>query len=579
MLERAGFKQEEAERIVQEAAILNQDLKQADNSARQIISKKNETAANRSSLLRNITKQKETNIFRAVNIYLNNNLGEGGKNKLQSFIEKDIKPQIQKVSDENAYFIAAGWNEGGKVFGAGLIIGDYEADNFYRVTVTITSPGGSRTESIQSSWGQLSVTDIAELPIRIQDGVYQIKASFERRIDKNVTGIVSGTDSKYLGTSTADALVAPAVNIESISPATSTLGPGESVTITVSVSTTNDVPPGSKVKVELFETSVPQFNYTVNPGRTKEFTVIEPGTAVSVEFLINITSTTSQGSGTSVTNKSRVQSVIPPQGSPSVTAGTNTPTVTIQYFKPPPRGGGGTGCLTSSFSKKSENSIKIPIENNLCSGCNPDPWDLQECSSIGGNYDWVSCQCGASPIVIDIFGDDFKLTDLNHGIRFDINGDGNLEYIAWTASNTDDAWLALDRNGNGTIDSGKELFGNNTAQGDPPTGEKRNGFLALAVYDKTQNGGNNDGVIDSGDTVFANLRLWQDANHNGVSEASELKTLSELGLAKLEFDYKESKRTDEFGNRFRYRAKVKDAQGNQVGRWAWDVYLLSKPGN
>lgn len=333
LLERAGFKQEEAERIVQEAANLNQDLKQADNSARQIISKKNQTAANRNSLLKNITKLKETHIFRAVNIYLNNNLGEGGKNKLQSFIEKDIKPQIQKVSDENAYFIAAGWNEGGKVFGVGSIIGDYEAGNFYRVTVTITSPGSSRTESIQSSWGHSSVTDIAELPIRIQDGVYQIKASFERRIDKNVTGIVLGADSKYLGTSTADALVAPAVNIEGISPATSTLGPGESVTITASVSVTNDVPVGSKVKVELFGTSIPEFTYTVNPGRVKEFTVAEPGTPVAVEFLITITSTTSQGSGTSATNKARVQSVTPPQGSPSVTAGTNTPTVTINLFQ------------------------------------------------------------------------------------------------------------------------------------------------------------------------------------------------------------------------------------------------------
>lgn len=120
------------------------------------------------------------------------------------------------------------------------------------------------------------------------------------------------------------------------------------------------------------------------------------------------------------------------------------------------------------------------------------------------------------------------------------------------------------------------MFGNSTAQGEPSRGEKRNGFLALAEFDKSANGGNTDKVIDSNDGVFANLRLWQDINHNGVSEANELKTLSESGLMKLELDYKESKRTDEFGNRFRYRAKVKDAQDNQVGRWAWDVYLLSK---
>ena len=71
--------------------------------------------------------------------------------------------------------------------------------------------------------------------------------------------------------------------------------------------------------------------------------------------------------------------------------------------------------------------------------------------------------------------------------------------------------------------------------------------------------------------------LWQDRNHNGISELAELHTLSELGLATLELRYKESKRTDEYGNEFRYRAKVKDVQGTQTKRWAWDVFLLSSP--
>jgi hypothetical protein len=65
-------------------------------------------------------------------------------------------------------------------------------------------------------------------------------------------------------------------------------------------------------------------------------------------------------------------------------------------------------------------------------------------------------------------------------------------------------------------------------------------------------------------------------NHNGVSEAEELHTLPESGLKSVAPDYKESKRTDEYGNRFRYRAKVWDAQGAQLGRWAWDVFLISR---
>jgi len=175
--------------------------------------------------------------------------------------------------------------------------------------------------------------------------------------------------------------------------------------------------------------------------------------------------------------------------------------------------------------------------------------------------------------VLDVLGNGIGLTNAANGVQFDLNGDGITTQISWTSPNSDDAWLVLDRNGNRRIDNGMELFGNFTSQ---PQSSHQNGFLALREFDQSANGGNGDGVIDKDDAVFPSLRLWQDSNHNGRSEIRELHTLRELGLKLIDLNFKPSKRTDQHGNQFRYRSKVKDTRGAQLGRWAWDVFLVSQ---
>ena len=284
----------------------------------------------------------------------------------------------------------------------------------------------------------------------------------------------------------------------------------------------------------------------------------------------------------------------------------NCPTSSSQHGRPgnklPSFGNGDRGPRGSAGTVTGSKGFYFPVQSpppERCEILRPEqskdkkfaddaqtrPQEPQDCGNTG-EWNPETCKCDlvlpdpnttGSPILIDVSGNGFNLTNGANGVLFDLNSDSAKEQLSWTALDSDDAWLALDRNGNGTIDDGKELFGNFTSQPEPPAGEERQGFLALAEYDKSSKGGNGDGLITANDSVFQNLRLWQDGNHNGISETNELKTLGELGLATLELNYKQSKRTDEHGNKFKYRAKVKDTRGAQVGRWAWDVFLVKQP--
>jgi hypothetical protein len=177
-------------------------------------------------------------------------------------------------------------------------------------------------------------------------------------------------------------------------------------------------------------------------------------------------------------------------------------------------------------------------------------------------------------VIVDVVGNGFALTNRTDGVMFDLDRNGVREQLPWTAAGSDDAWLVLDRDSNGWIDDGSELFGNFSPQ---PRSAAQNGFLALAVFDRPENGGNANGWIDNGDTIFSELRLWQDVNHDGVSHPDELHALRRAGVRRISLEYRESRRVDQWGNWFRYRAKVIDGRGRDIGQWAYDVYLSGRP--
>ncbi|EAR20406.1 calcium-binding protein [Nitrococcus mobilis] len=145
------------------------------------------------------------------------------------------------------------------------------------------------------------------------------------------------------------------------------------------------------------------------------------------------------------------------------------------------------------------------------------------------------------PLAVDLDGDGIETVGTNGlaGAVFDQNADGVATASGWI--DTDDGLLVMDRNGNGAIDDGRELFGEATRSGD---GTAADGFAALADLDS-----NTDGRIDAADADFAKLRIWQEANGDGVSQAGELHTLEEMGISALNLAHSQTDQSLTGGNR------------------------------
>jgi len=210
----------------------------------------------------------------------------------------------------------------------------------------------------------------------------------------------------------------------------------------------------------------------------------------------------------------------------------------------------------------------------------------EECQDGGGQWDPDMEVCedydpgaGGSPIIINISKNSkYKLTSAADGVFFDLDGDGVPERIGWTEAGSEVAFLAIDRNGDGKITSGKELFGNFTLPGAP------NGFVALQRLAMESNGGVLRGSVSSDDPIYSRLLLWTDTNHDGVSESSELRAVGDV-ISDIGLGYQEMRRIDGNGNEFRFRGwvHIRTAQGrNKVEskdqnkertRSIWDVFF------
>lgn len=144
-----------------------------------------------------------------------------------------------------------------------------------------------------------------------------------------------------------------------------------------------------------------------------------------------------------------------------------------------------------------------------------------------------------TPLLIDLEGDGITTLSLEHGVEFDYDGNSNPIATGWAGTRC--GFLVLDRNNDGVINNGTELFGDRTPL---PNGTvASDGAIALAALDSDL-----DGLIDKNDPIWVDLKIWEDINSNGASESSELHSLIDMGVRHISLSFVENPTTDVNGN-------------------------------
>ena len=157
-----------------------------------------------------------------------------------------------------------------------------------------------------------------------------------------------------------------------------------------------------------------------------------------------------------------------------------------------------------------------------------------------------------SPLIVDLDGDGVETTSVANGIYFDHDGNGFAEKSGWVGK--DDGLLVRDINGNGQIDNGTELFGNNSVLSN---GQKAaNGFEALKDLDS-----NNDGVFNNQDTAWNEVKVWKDSNQNGIVDEGELLTMEQANISGINLDYQTGSNEDLSGNAHKQTSTITKTDG------------------
>lgn len=168
------------------------------------------------------------------------------------------------------------------------------------------------------------------------------------------------------------------------------------------------------------------------------------------------------------------------------------------------------------------------------------------------------CEPGPNTPIIIATGKraDYRLTPARDGVFFDLDADGIAEKVAWTLPDAEVAFLAIDRNGDGQITSGRELFGNHTHP------DAADGFAALILLTKEANNGIALASVSADDPLYERLLLWTDRNHNGISEVAELQPVSDV-FSDVGLGYEDHFRQDGNGNTYLSRgwAYLRTANG------------------